>query len=48
MSAGGDNAIWAVGARFPGVGDPLKLRLSKLRFWLDGHKKMVEQETNGT
>ena len=39
--------MWAVAARFPGLGNPLKLRLSELLFWLEGHKIMVKEESGG-
>jgi len=41
---GGNFALWAIGARFPGVGNPLCLKLSELRFWLEGHKIMIKEE----
>lgn len=41
---GGDAVLWAIAARFPGIGNPHDLRLSELRFWIDGHKLMLKEE----
>jgi len=37
--------LWAVAARFPGIGNPDSLKLSELMFWIEGHKKMIEEES---
>jgi len=41
---GGHRILWCVAARFPGIGNPDRLTLSDLRFWLDGHKAMIKEE----
>ena len=40
--------IYAVAARFPGLGDPRRLKLSDILFWHEGHKIMIDEETNSS
>ena len=43
---GGDSALWSIAARFPAVGNPDFLKLSELRFWLEGCKQLKKVESN--
>jgi len=37
--------LWSIAARFPGIGNPFNLKLSELRFWIEGHRQMIKEET---
>ena len=34
-------------SKFPYVGDPNDLKLSELQFWIEGHRRMIKEESGG-